>query len=87
MRQEMILLDESGNEIKCNIVASFKNDDNEYIAYTDGNFVNGKKELYVSKLVSQGDKMRIYDITDESEWNYVNDYLNKHFYNEGGEYE
>ena len=87
MKQEMILLDENGSEIKCNVVASFKNDDNNYIAYTDGSYVNGKKELYVSKLVSEGEKMRISEITDDNEWNFVNDYLNKHFYNEGEDYE
>ena len=87
MRQEMILLDENGNETRCNVVASWENNNNRYIAYTDGRFVNGKKELFISKVISENDKMRMVDITDDNEWNNVNDYLNKHFYNEGEEYE
>lgn len=87
MKQEMVLFDENGNEIKCNVVASWKNNDNYYVAYTDNKFVNGKKEMYISKVISENDKMQIVDIQDDNEWKYVNDYLSKHFYNEGENYE
>jgi uncharacterized protein YrzB (UPF0473 family) len=87
MGQEMILFDENNNEVKCNIVATWKNNDAKYVAYTDGSFSNGKKQLFVSKVISENEKMKIYDIQDDNEWKYVNDYLENHFYNEVEDYE
>jgi uncharacterized protein YrzB (UPF0473 family) len=87
MKQEMVLFDENNNEVKCNIVATWKNNDAKYVAYTDGSFSNGKKQLYVSKVISENEKMMISDITDDNEWENVSDYLKKHFYNEVDDYE
>lgn len=80
----MIIEDEHNNKVKCSIVAKWKNLNNTYIAYTDDSIKNGKKELFVGKIVNDNDKARLYDIIDDNEWAYVNSYLNNHFYN-GGE--
>ena len=83
LAQELSIVDANGKEIKCKIAALWKNNDNSYIAYTNGTFVDGKKPLFVSKIIAEGDKMKLFDIDDDSEWEYVNEYLNKHFYNKG----
>lgn len=85
MSIKMIVLDEEGNDIECNIVAKWKTNETDYIAYTDGTRKDGKKELFISKIEQQGKIFKLRKILDDAEWNAANEFLKVNFFESGEE--
>ena len=81
----MTLIDASGKKIECVVVAIFRDGEKNYIAYTDGSMTNGEKDLMVSKFILDGDTVRLCEITLESEWDYVQNYLDSVVFDEDDE--
>ncbi len=70
--------DEKGNEVVCDILFTFENDETNknYIVYTD-NSKNDKGELqiYASTYVMDGEKMKLEDVKTDKEWNVIDTIL------------
>ena len=67
---------DGGKEVICDIVMTFKNDNIDYIVYTDGTKdENGDLEIYASRYVLNGDKYILNPIEKDSEWNLVDEML------------
>ena len=83
MKQELILIDENGKEIKCNVIALWHRGSDSYIAYTDGTIADEKEEIYASKFVSKDGSIELVSIDSDSEWDYVDEYLNENVFSIG----
>jgi len=83
METQMVLRNKEGKDIVCNIVAMWNKGNNKYIAYTDGTEdEEGTLELYVSKYDKQDETLKLIPIIEESEWNYVDEYLESNVFND-----
>ena len=76
---EMILEDNEGNKINCNIVAKW-HDGNDFVAYTDGTKTGDDLNLFVSKYILKDGVVHLEPINDDNEWNKVNTFLDKYLY-------
>ena len=83
MNQKMTLIDSNNNEIVCDIIANFTNDGKNYVAYTDGSMNNNDYELFVSRYIYDNDKMKLFDIDNDDELQYVNEFLDKYLFDLG----
>lgn len=75
MKPTMTLIDESGKEIECTIVAKWSDGNINYVAYTDGSETDGELDLFISKYETTDDGFNLIPITQEAEWKRVNDFL------------
>ena len=82
MKNEMILTDKDGNDIKCEVIAQWKKDGNDYIAYTDGSIIEGELTTFLSKIVGN----TIEDIEDYSEWEDARKFLVENLKDDEDEY-
>lgn len=84
MDSKMTLQKENGQEVECDIVARWNQDNFSYIAYTDGSKTDDELDLFVSRYITNGENIKLEEITDENEWLKVNQFLDKYFYEDGG---
>lgn len=84
MEEFMILTDENGNKKKCEIIALFQKNNNNYIAYTEEDDKNIPKDLLVSKFQKNGSSINLISIDTDEEWEIVEQYLENELYT-GGE--
>lgn len=75
MEDILKLIDKDGHEIECEIVAIFRKDEKNYVAYTEKKDTSDKKDLLVSRFVKRADKVELEEITSDSEWESVEEYL------------
>jgi len=80
MKESMTLLNENNQEITCNIIAKWSHNNNNYIAYTDGTKEQEKLNLFISKYIIDNNNLKLEEITNDEEWEYVNQFLNEHLY-------
>lgn len=69
---------ENGKEINCNIVLTFRDDNNDinYIVYTDGTKdQEGDLEIYASRYVLKDNNYYLEEIKNEYEWNLIDNML------------
>lgn len=69
----LILIDENGNEQKMEILFTFEDDSfgHKYVLYTDPTDDSG--QVFVSSYTDEGE---LHDITDEKEWDMVEEVFN-----------
>jgi len=84
MKNRLILTDENGKKIKCDVVARWKNNKTDYIAYTDGSMDGEELNIYLSKCINDNGNLKVFDIVDDYEWEEANNYLCK-ILNESGD--
>lgn len=61
-----------GNVVNCNIVMTFKENEINYIVYTDGTKDNnGNLELYASRYIILNNEYRLTPILSDREWDMV----------------
>jgi len=73
---------ENGKEINCEIVLTFRDDNNNinYVVYTDGTKdTNGDLEIYASRYNLENDNYILYDIENDYEWNLVDNMLESRY--------
>ena len=69
---------ENGEKIECEIIMSYLCEKNNraYVFYTDNNYdEDGNLNLYASRYLGDDNGLLLEEITDESEWNLLNDAL------------
>ena len=69
---------ENGKEIVCDIVLTFRDDNNDinYIVYTDGTKdETGELEIYASRYVIDNNQYVLKDIKNDYEWNLIDNML------------
>ncbi len=69
---------ENGKEIQCNIVLSFRDDNNDinYVVYTDGSLdENNELELHASRYILNGEQIILMEIENEYEWDLIDNML------------
>lgn len=76
MQNKIVLLDSNDNKLEGDIVAIFKNENINYVAYTIPSS-REKSDLLVSKYEKVGDIFHIYPIEAEKEWTFIEEYLNR----------
>lgn len=77
MEEKMILTDVNNNEVECNIVARWAENNQNYIAYTTGSMTDGYEDLFIAKCLREGENIKIIEIESDEEWNSANEFLNK----------
>lgn len=87
MQTKMTFIDENGSKIECSVVAMFKNGNHKYVAYTDDKEIDFQKDLLVSRYTLDGEEPHLMPIEDETEWEFINDYLNREIFEEDGEFD
>lgn len=85
MQGKLTYKDETGKNVECDVIAVFKNGGNDYIAYTDNKVEDGKRDLLVSKYKTNGAETQLIPIEDDTEWNFVEEYLTKNLLEKGDE--
>ena len=73
---------QDGKEINCEVVLTFsdKNNNIDYIVYTDGTKdENNDFEIYASRYSKVGNDIILQDIENEYEWNLVDNMLESKF--------
>lgn len=69
---------QNGKEINCNIVLTFRDDNNDinYIVYTDGTLGDdGDLEIYASRYKKVNDDYILFEIESEYEWELIDNML------------
>lgn len=69
---------ENGKEIVCEIVLTFRDDNNNinYIVYTDGTKdEEGKLEIYASRYILEDNNYVLKEIENEYEWDLIDNML------------
>ena len=77
-RKKLTIISEDGSEKVVEVIAAFKFKDNdqEYIVYTQNEKdQNNNVTVYVSKLVEEDGTSRLAGIEDDNEWSRVKDVL------------
>ena len=75
---KMILKTEDNKEIECDIVAKWTMNNENYVAYTTSEKSDGELEdLFVSKYIKENSEFKLIDITNDDEWQKVNEYLDE----------
>lgn len=72
------ILDDTGKEIECELIYTFKdkNNDINYIIYTDGKTNNdGKKEVYASRYELKDGNYILKAIENDNEWDLIDNIL------------
>ncbi len=78
MDYKMTLKTLDNEEIECDIVARWKSEEQNYVAYTTGSKSDGiKEDLFVSKYIQENGEFKLIDILSDEEWNKVNEYLDE----------
>ncbi len=84
MKNKIKFINSIGQELVCDVVAMFKNENANYVAYTDNAKTdNGKLDLLVSKYVEVEGKLQLISITDEKEYQFAEEYLERELFEEG----
>ena len=81
MNAKMIIQDDTLKTLECEIIAKWKHDNTDYIAYTDGTMDKGKEEVYVAKIIKRNGKIEL-SLLDEEELKYAEGYLEKELFEE-----
>ena len=80
--KEMVIIENSdGSNVEVELVTYLVSDDktNKYIVYSKGEKSGdaGDEIIYISKVVSEGDVLKLSEITDDQEWLLVQNLLKK----------
>ena len=80
--KEMVIIENSdGSNVEVELVTYLVSDDktNKYIVYSKGEKSGdaGDEIIYISKVVSEGDVLKLNEITDDQEWLLVQNLLKK----------
>lgn len=77
MKEEKIVIEKDGKKLECDILFTFDSEDTNkaYVGYTDNNFTNGRKNIYVSSFDPILGTGTLEDIETEEEWDMVRDVL------------
>jgi uncharacterized protein YrzB (UPF0473 family) len=70
--KQKIYLNDGNQDMEYTVIAKWSNNQNNYIAYSKENDSN----ILVSKCSEENGEMKLYDIDDDNEWQYVNNFLN-----------
>lgn len=79
---EFTILNKDEKEIKCEIVFTFRDDnnDNNYIVYTDGTKNDlGEEEIYASRYILENGNYILKDIENDYEWNLIDNMIESRF--------
>lgn len=68
---------------KLNVIAVFHDENNKYIAYSDGTMHDGKEDLIISKYEEHDGLIDLFAIDNEKDWEFANKYLDENVF--GGE--
>ena len=79
----MVVKDQDNKEVECNIVARWKDGDNDFIAYTDGTKENDKLALFISKIENVNGIIKLFDIENDEEWKRATAFLDKNLFIDG----
>jgi len=70
------IYDNKGNLVECEVIGMFKENNKNFIIYTDGTMVDGEKEVYASLYeLNEENNITLLPITNESDWDLVDTYL------------
>lgn len=71
MDRTFFITDENNNKIECEILHCFKDNDKNFIIYSDGSInEDGSKEVLSSKFIIENNKINLLPIEDD-EWEIV----------------
>jgi uncharacterized protein YrzB (UPF0473 family) len=79
---EFTIIDKDEKEIKCEIVFTFRDNNNDinYIVYTDGTKNKlGEEEIYASRYVVENGNYILKDIENDYEWNLIDNMIESKF--------
>lgn len=81
----MLIETANKSSVECDIIAKWKDKNENYIAYTNGTLTeNGKLELFVSKFTIIDGEYKLTEISEGKEWENAINYLNENYFNEEG---
>ena len=72
---EFNVFDEKGNKVTCDVIGMFVHDNKNFIIYTDNNALDSEKDVYASLYKLEGNNIVLLPITNESDWDLVDKYL------------
>lgn len=80
--KEMVVIQNAdGTKLEVELVTYLISDDNtsKYIVYSKGEKTGAESDevIYISKIVSTGDVLKLSEITDDNEWGIVQNLLKK----------
>lgn len=80
--KEMVIIENGdGSKVEVELVTYLVSDDkvNKYIVYSKGEKSGdaGDEIIYISKIISEGDVLKLNEITDDEEWLIVQNLLKK----------
>ena len=80
--KEMVVIQNAdGTKLEVELVTYLISDDNinKYIVYSKGEKTGAESDevIYISKIVSTGDVLKLSEITDDTEWGNVQNLLKK----------
>lgn len=78
MENDMIVYDENGNEIGCNVLFTFYSEEykKQYVFYYLDDEEDDETEVYAKVLIEDGDHGKLEEIESEEEWEIVQEVFN-----------